>query len=147
VLNSIDTLFVCTVFQISSDLQFKCEFSEKIQINGLLFFAKTPSPSPRAVTVAFLCRVPEKKYSTKKALPMHCVSSPLCRVRHSTKPLPSIFRHPAKPSIPVVHCGPVIYNINLNNFKNIFNINNKRNDLSKCLLKYYSFGSMIFWSI
>jgi hypothetical protein len=53
--------------------------------------ATTPSPSPVAVTTAFLCRVlsalgkplyrvPEKKYSVKKALPMHCVPSPLCRV-------------------------------------------------------------------
>jgi hypothetical protein len=42
--------------------------------------AKTPSPSPSAITAAFLCRVPEKKYSAKKALPMHCVPSPLCRV-------------------------------------------------------------------
>jgi hypothetical protein len=40
--------------------------------------AKTPSPSPGVVTAAFLCRVPEKKYSAKKTLPMHCVSSPLC---------------------------------------------------------------------
>jgi hypothetical protein len=39
--------------------------------------AKTPSPSPVAVTAAFLCRVPEKKYSAKTALPMHCMSSPL----------------------------------------------------------------------
>jgi hypothetical protein len=51
--------------------------------------AKTPSPPPGAVTTDFLCRMPEKKYSAKKASPMHCVSSPLCRVRHSTKPLPS----------------------------------------------------------
>jgi hypothetical protein len=54
--------------------------------------AKTPSPSPGAMTAAFFCRVPEKKYSAKKALPMHCVSSPLCRVRHSVKPLPSVFK-------------------------------------------------------
>jgi hypothetical protein len=54
--------------------------------------AKTPSPSPGAVTTTFLCRVLEKKYSTKKALSMHCVSSPLCRVRHSAKPLPSVFK-------------------------------------------------------
>jgi hypothetical protein len=39
-----------------------------------------------------LCRVPEKKYSAKKALPMYCSSSPLCRVRHSVKPVPSVFR-------------------------------------------------------
>jgi hypothetical protein len=42
--------------------------------------AKPPSPSPDAVTAAFLCRVPEKKLSTKKALPMHCSPSLLCRV-------------------------------------------------------------------
>jgi hypothetical protein len=65
--------------------------------------AKTPSPSPVAVTAAFLCRVlpalgkplclvPEKKYSAKKALPMHCMPSLLCRVRHSAKHLPSIFK-------------------------------------------------------
>jgi hypothetical protein len=42
--------------------------------------AKPPSPSPSAVTAAFLCRVPEKKHSAKKALPMHCLSSLLCRV-------------------------------------------------------------------
>jgi hypothetical protein len=54
-----------------------------------------------------LCRVLEKKYSAKKALSMHCVSSPVCRVRHSAKTLPSVFktlcfRHSAKPSILVV---------------------------------------------
>jgi hypothetical protein len=63
----------------------------------------TPSPSLGTVTAAFLCRVlpstwqslcrvPEKKYSAKKALPMHCVPSPLCRVRHSAKTLPSVLR-------------------------------------------------------
>jgi hypothetical protein len=51
--------------------------------------AKTPSPV--AVTAAFLCRVPEKKYSAKTPLPMHCMPSPLCRVRHSAKSLPSVF--------------------------------------------------------
>jgi hypothetical protein len=54
--------------------------------------AKTPSPSPVAVTAAFLCRVPGKKYSAKTALPMHCMPSPICRVRHSAKPLPSVFK-------------------------------------------------------
>jgi hypothetical protein len=34
-----------------------------------------------------------------------------------------------------LQCGAVVYNINLNSFKNIFNLNNKQNDLSKCLLK------------
>jgi hypothetical protein len=28
-------IFACTVFQVSSDLQFKSEFSEEIQINEL----------------------------------------------------------------------------------------------------------------
>jgi hypothetical protein len=54
--------------------------------------AKMPSPSTRRHNGCFslpsaplalgkpLCRVPKKKYSTKKALPMHCVPSPLCRV-------------------------------------------------------------------
>jgi hypothetical protein len=65
--------------------------------------AKAPSPSTVTVTAAFLCRVllalgkplcrvPEKKYSAKTALPMHCMSSPLCRVRHSAKSLPSVFK-------------------------------------------------------
>jgi hypothetical protein len=39
VLNSIDTMFACTVFQVSSDLQFKCEFSKEIQINELNLLA------------------------------------------------------------------------------------------------------------
>ena len=30
-----DIIFACTVFQVSSDLQFKSEFSEEIQINKL----------------------------------------------------------------------------------------------------------------
>jgi hypothetical protein len=53
--------------------------------------AKTPPPSPVVVTAAFLCRVlsgtrqttlpsARKKYSTKTALSMHCMPSPLCRV-------------------------------------------------------------------
>jgi hypothetical protein len=29
-----------------------------------------------------------------------------------------------------LQCGAVVYNINLNSFKNIFNRNNKQNDLS-----------------
>jgi hypothetical protein len=54
--------------------------------------ANTPSLSPVVVTAAFLCRVPEKKYSAKTALPMHCMPSSLCRVRHSAKSLPSVFK-------------------------------------------------------
>jgi hypothetical protein len=34
-LNSMNIIFAFTVFQVSSDLQFKCEFSEEIQINEL----------------------------------------------------------------------------------------------------------------
>jgi hypothetical protein len=34
-LSSMDIIFACTVFQVSSDLQFKSEFSEEIQINEL----------------------------------------------------------------------------------------------------------------
>jgi hypothetical protein len=30
-----DIIFACTVFQVSSDLQFKCEFFEEIEINKL----------------------------------------------------------------------------------------------------------------
>jgi hypothetical protein len=34
-LSSMDIIFACTIFQVSSDLQFKSEFSEEIQINEL----------------------------------------------------------------------------------------------------------------
>jgi hypothetical protein len=39
VLNSMDIMFARTVFQESSDLQFKCEFYEEIQINELNLLA------------------------------------------------------------------------------------------------------------
>jgi hypothetical protein len=39
VLSSMDIIFSCTVFQVSSDLQFKSEFSEEIQINELNLLA------------------------------------------------------------------------------------------------------------
>jgi hypothetical protein len=39
-----------------------------------------------------LCRVPDKKYLTKKPLPMYCSPSPLCRVSHSAKALLSVFQ-------------------------------------------------------
>jgi hypothetical protein len=32
-------IFACTIFQVSSDLQFKSEFSENIQINELNLLA------------------------------------------------------------------------------------------------------------
>jgi hypothetical protein len=34
-----DIIFACTVFQVSSDLQFKCDFFEEIQINELNLLA------------------------------------------------------------------------------------------------------------
>jgi hypothetical protein len=34
-----DIIFACMVFQVSSDLQFKSEFSEEIQINELNLLA------------------------------------------------------------------------------------------------------------
>jgi hypothetical protein len=63
--------------------------------------AKDPSPSLGAVTMTFLCRVPngtrqslcrvpDKKYSAKRLLPMYSSSSVLYRVLHSAKPLPSV---------------------------------------------------------
>jgi hypothetical protein len=63
--------------------------------------AKDPSPSLGAVTVTFLCRVPNdtrqslcrvpgEKYSAKSLLPMYSSPSILCRVLHSAKPLPSV---------------------------------------------------------
>jgi hypothetical protein len=33
--NADNIIFACTVFQVSSDMQFKSEFSEEIQINEL----------------------------------------------------------------------------------------------------------------
>jgi hypothetical protein len=34
-LSNMNIIFACTVFQVSSDLHFKSEFSEEIQINEL----------------------------------------------------------------------------------------------------------------
>jgi hypothetical protein len=34
-LSNMNIIFACTVFQVSSELQFKSEFSEEIQINEL----------------------------------------------------------------------------------------------------------------
>jgi hypothetical protein len=39
VLNSMDIIFACIVFQVSSDFQFKCEFFKEIQINELNLLA------------------------------------------------------------------------------------------------------------
>jgi hypothetical protein len=39
VLPNINIIFASTVFQVSSDLQFKSEFSEEIQINELNLLA------------------------------------------------------------------------------------------------------------
>jgi hypothetical protein len=38
-LSSMNIIFSCTVFQVSSDLQFKSEFPEEIQINELNLLA------------------------------------------------------------------------------------------------------------
>jgi hypothetical protein len=38
-LSNMNIIFSCTVFQVSSDLQFKFEFSEEIQINKLNLLA------------------------------------------------------------------------------------------------------------
>jgi hypothetical protein len=48
---------------------------------------KSTSPLPSAVTATFHCRVPDKKYPTKKSLPMYSSLILLCRVSHSTKTL------------------------------------------------------------
>jgi len=42
-----------------------------------------------AVTVAFLCRVPDKRHSAKRSLPINFLLSVLCRVAHSAKALRS----------------------------------------------------------
>ena len=42
-----------------------------------------------AMTVAFLCRVPDKRHSAKRALPINFLSCVLYRVLHSAKALPS----------------------------------------------------------
>jgi hypothetical protein len=34
-LSNMNIIFACTVFQVSSDLQFKSEFSDEIQINEI----------------------------------------------------------------------------------------------------------------
>jgi hypothetical protein len=39
VLPNINIIFACTVFQVSSAMQFKSEFSEEIQINELNLLA------------------------------------------------------------------------------------------------------------
>jgi hypothetical protein len=38
-LSSMDIIFACTVFQVSSDVQFKSKFFEEIQINELNLLA------------------------------------------------------------------------------------------------------------
>ena len=72
-----------------------------------------------AVTVVFLCRVPDKRHSVKKALPINFLPCVLCRVPHSAKALSSAalgkgfakynlvfaecLRHSTKNLNPVVH--------------------------------------------
>jgi len=59
-----------------------------------------------AVTVAFLCRVPDKRHSAKRSLPINFLPCVLYRVSHSAKTLPSAIwplpRHSAKNLNPVV---------------------------------------------
>jgi hypothetical protein len=52
-LNSMDIIFACMIFQVSSDLQFKSEFSEEIQINelNLLVIENTFYNCPKMVHV------------------------------------------------------------------------------------------------
>jgi hypothetical protein len=38
-LSNMNLIFACTIFQVSSDLQFKSEFSKEIQINELNLLA------------------------------------------------------------------------------------------------------------
>ena len=35
VLSNMHIIFVCTIFYVSSDLQFKCEFENEVQLNEL----------------------------------------------------------------------------------------------------------------
>jgi hypothetical protein len=65
-----------------------------------LHSAKSPSPLPGAVMTTFLCRVPDKKYSAKKPLPMYSSPRLLCRVSHSAKTSSSVFQ--ALPSVSAV---------------------------------------------
>ena len=51
---------------------------DKVTVNGI-----------GAVTVAFLCRVPDKRHSANMALPIKFLPCVLCRVPHSAKALPS----------------------------------------------------------
>jgi hypothetical protein len=48
-LSNMNIIFACTVFQVSSDLQFKSEFSDEIQINelNLLDIANTVIIEPK----------------------------------------------------------------------------------------------------
>jgi hypothetical protein len=41
----------------------------------------------------------------------------------------------------------MVYNMNLNSFKNIFQVNKKQIDLSICHLKVYNFSFIIFRGI
>jgi hypothetical protein len=34
-LNNMHIIFACTIFHVSSDLQFKCDFSKEIKLNEL----------------------------------------------------------------------------------------------------------------
>ena len=51
-----------------------------------------------AVTVAFLCRVPDKIHSAKSALPINFLPCVLCRVPHSAKNLNPVVHELRRPA-------------------------------------------------
>jgi hypothetical protein len=67
---------------------------------------KSPSPSSGAVTMNFLYRVPAKKYSIKKSLPMYSSSSLLCAECFSG--FAECFRHSTKQLCPIVFVGNLV---------------------------------------
>jgi hypothetical protein len=74
----------------------------------LIQSAKALSPLLVAVTVTFLCRVPDKKYSVKKLLPMYSLSSFLCKAFVECFPgFAECFRHSANKLFPVVINTPI----------------------------------------
>jgi hypothetical protein len=133
-LSNMDIIFACTVFQVSSDLQFKSEFSEEIQINELNLLTndwKLCYNCPQMIHVGLhsvgtyhkkfgrqnkknkniLCRVSNEDTRQRQLcgvptgcraffgeclMKTLCLPSLLCRVSHSAKPLPIVFK--ASPS-------------------------------------------------
>jgi hypothetical protein len=73
--------------------------------------AKDLSPSLGAVTVTFLCRVPDKKYSAKRLLPMYSSPSVLCREAFAECKISftECLRHSAKELCPVVNTAAIYF--------------------------------------